>query len=222
MTSRSSMRGQRAGDLFGGGADIDEQRAAIGDQRRRGSSNRLLLLGGDEASRFIGEVLDAGGDDGAAMDPRQRALLAEIVEVLADGLRRDLETAGKIFHHHPAGGAGDVEDFGLAVGQSGHGWHLGRTTPYGAAVRRSGQRGRSATPRPVGRKSNYGYRRCEATGSRECTTDGASRQASRRNRNRSGSGFGSAKSRRSREPSFNRRRLHRANAHPQSAHRGCS
>ena len=57
------------------------------------------------------------------MDARQRALVAEVVEVLADGLRRHLETLGKVFHHHPAKGAGNVEDFGLAVGQSGHGWH---------------------------------------------------------------------------------------------------
>jgi hypothetical protein len=55
----------------------------------------------DEASRLIGEVFDAGGDDGAAMDARQRALVAEVVEILADGLRRNLETLGEILHHHP-------------------------------------------------------------------------------------------------------------------------
>ena len=130
------MRGQRACDLFGGGADIDEQRAAVGDQRRRGGADRLLLLGGDEAARFIGEVLDAGGDDGAAMDPGQRAVIAEIVEILADGLRRDLEAPGEIFHHHPAQGAGDVEDFGLAVGQSGHGGTLGTKRPMVRRFRR--------------------------------------------------------------------------------------
>ena len=26
----------------------------------------------------------------------------------------------KIFHHHPAEGAGDVKDFGLAMGKTGH------------------------------------------------------------------------------------------------------
>ncbi len=110
------MRGQGACDFFRGGADIDEQRAAVRDQRRCRRTDRLLLLGGDEAACLIGEIFDAGGDDGAAMDPRQRAVIAEIVEILADGLRRDLETAGEILHHHPAGGAGDVEDFGLAIG----------------------------------------------------------------------------------------------------------
>src|SRR5664279_3773826 len=55
------------------------------------------------------------------MNTRQRAVIAEVVEILADGLRRDLETPGKILHHHPAKGAGDIEDLGLAVGQAGHG-----------------------------------------------------------------------------------------------------
>ena len=110
------MRRQRACDFFRGGADVDEQRAAVGDQRRRRSADRLFLFGRDKPSCFIGEILHAGGDDGAAMDPRQRALLAEIVEVLADGLRRDLEAPGKVLDHHPPGGARDVEDFGLAVG----------------------------------------------------------------------------------------------------------
>ena len=69
------VRGQRAGDLFGGGADIDEQRAAIGNLRRRRGADRLLLVGGDEAARLVGEVLDPGGDDRAAVNPRQRAMI---------------------------------------------------------------------------------------------------------------------------------------------------
>ena len=44
------------------------------------------------------------------------ALLAEIVEILADGLGRDLEAPREILHRHAAKGAGDVENFGLAVG----------------------------------------------------------------------------------------------------------
>src|SRR5204862_7504558 len=111
----------------GRGADVDEERAAVGNARGGGSPDRLLLLGGDETARLIGEVFDAGGDDRAAMDAGQRALVAEVVEVLADGLRRNLETAREACHHHPAEGAGDVEDFGLAMRQSGHGG-------YGAAV----------------------------------------------------------------------------------------
>ena len=109
------MRGQGARDFFGGGADIDEQRAAIRNQRRGGGTNGLFLLGGDETARLIGQVLDPRGDDGAAMNPGQRAVIAEVVEILADGLRRNLETPGEILHHHPAKGAGDVQDFSLTM-----------------------------------------------------------------------------------------------------------
>ena len=62
------MAAQRVGDFLGGGADVDEQRAAVRNLRRGRYTNRLLLLGGDETARLIGEVLDAGGDDGAAMN----------------------------------------------------------------------------------------------------------------------------------------------------------
>jgi len=47
-------------------------------------------------------------------------MIDEIVEILADGLRRHLEAPGKVFHHHPAEGAGDVQDLGLAMAQAGH------------------------------------------------------------------------------------------------------
>src|SRR4029079_2122621 len=95
---------------------------------------------------------DAGSDDSAAMDARQRTLVAEIVEVLADGLRRNLETPGEVFHHHPAEGAGDVENFSLAVGQSGHGGTLRQIGPHGAADPWSGQRCSAAAKPTDGRK----------------------------------------------------------------------
>jgi hypothetical protein len=115
------VRGQRARHLLGRGADIDEERAAVRDQRGGRGTDRLLFVGGDEPPRLVGEVFDAGGDDGAAVDTGQRAALAEIVEILADRLRRDLEPARELLDHDAPRGARDVEDFGLAMGQSGHG-----------------------------------------------------------------------------------------------------
>ena len=53
------------------------------------------------------------------MDARQQALVAEIVEVLADGLGRDLEAAHEIIDHDAAKGARVIEDFGLAMGKTG-------------------------------------------------------------------------------------------------------
>jgi hypothetical protein len=47
-------------------------------------------------------------------------MIAQIVQILANGLRRDLETSGEIFHHHPSEGTSDIENFRLAVSKAGH------------------------------------------------------------------------------------------------------
>ena len=70
------MRGQRAGDLFRGGADVDEQRAAVGNQRGSSSADGFLFIGRHEAARLIGQVLDAGRDDRAAVHAGHRAAVA--------------------------------------------------------------------------------------------------------------------------------------------------
>ena len=49
------------------------------------------------------------------MNARQHVVIAEIVEIFPDGLRRNLEAPGKIFHHHAALAASDVQDLGLTV-----------------------------------------------------------------------------------------------------------
>src|SRR5258707_633657 len=75
---------------------------------------------------------------------RALAMIAEIIEILADGLRRDFETPGKILHHHPALGAGDIEDLGLAVRKNGHNGALrNEGVPWcgGSAIRSTRQIG---------------------------------------------------------------------------------
>src|SRR6267378_3732724 len=71
-------------------------------------------------------------------------MIAQIVQILANGLCRDLETPGEIFHHHPSEGTSDIENFRLAVSKAGHICTSDKNAPYGAAVPASGQRGRSA------------------------------------------------------------------------------
>jgi hypothetical protein len=71
-------------------------------------------------------------------------MIAQIVQILANGLRRDLETPGEIFHHHPAKGTSDIENFRLAVSKAGHICTSDKNALYRAAVPASGQRGRSA------------------------------------------------------------------------------
>jgi len=46
---------------------------------------------------------------------RQRVVIAQIVEILPDGLRRNLETPGKVLQHHPVMGACNIQNLGLTV-----------------------------------------------------------------------------------------------------------
>src|SRR5664279_1861437 len=83
------------------------------------------------------------------MDAGQRPGIAEIVEILADGLRRDLETAGEVFDHHPAESAGDIENLVLAMGQAGHDDTMGtRKAPWcdRSGIRSTRQIGRVGGP----------------------------------------------------------------------------
>ena len=70
-----------------------EQSLGMSSAARR--ADALLLVGRQLAARLIGDVLDAGREQRAAMGAGQQALVAEVVEVLADGLRRHVEARGK-------------------------------------------------------------------------------------------------------------------------------
>lgn len=93
---------QRLPDGLRRGADIDEERSAVGNQRRGGAADRILLLRGDLAPLLILHILGAGREDRATMDAVEQLLLAEFVEVLADRLRRDLEAGGELLDKHLA------------------------------------------------------------------------------------------------------------------------
>ena len=131
MTRSSFVRGERARDFLGRGADVDEQRTAVGHQRRRRRADRPLLGGCHEAACGIGEVLDARRHDRAAMHAGEGAALAQVVEILADGLRRDLEAARQIVDRHPAERAGQLHDFGLPPGNG----HCSDKYPCAAALK---------------------------------------------------------------------------------------
>ena len=105
---------ERLGDLLGRRADVDEQRAAVRDDCGRGNADRPLFGRGDETPRLVGDVLDAGGDDRAAVNARQKMMVAEIVEVLADRLHRDVVTPGEVLDADLAGCPGEGHDLVLS------------------------------------------------------------------------------------------------------------
>ena len=73
-----------------------------------------LFVIGQMAPRLIGDVLDAGSKDGAAMGARQQALAAKIIEILADGLRRHIEFGGQFLDIDPPVEASHAENVVLS------------------------------------------------------------------------------------------------------------
>ena len=55
------------------------------------------------------------------MDTRQEPPLAQVVEILANGLGADLEAGGQVLHAHASIGARERDDVVLAGGERGHG-----------------------------------------------------------------------------------------------------
>src|SRR6185295_19711968 len=81
-----------------------------------------LFVGGEFAPRLIAQIGGAGGEDGAAMVALQDAAFAQIVEVLADRLRGDVEAIGQPLNADPALGLGERDDVALARAQQVHAW----------------------------------------------------------------------------------------------------
>lgn len=108
------MFGKCAGDLLGGCPDVDEERAVVGDTRRGGFADRALLVDRYEAAGFVSKVLDAGGDNRAAMNARENAAVAEIVQIFPDGLGGNLEPAREIIDKDSPGRPRDIENFSLS------------------------------------------------------------------------------------------------------------
>ena len=67
-----------------------------------GAGGDALLFGLRHlAARLIGDILHPRGEDGAAMGAGQDALVAELVKILANGLRRDAVARGKLLDSDP-------------------------------------------------------------------------------------------------------------------------
>ena len=111
------VRAQGGGHLLGGGADVDQQRAVVRDQFGRLQADAPLGVGGELPPRFVGEVGDARRQHRAAVVALQHALVAELVQVLADRLRRDAKRLASAVDVEPAAVAGERDDVRLSWGK---------------------------------------------------------------------------------------------------------
>ena len=95
-------------------ADVDEQRAAVGDEIGRPVADHDLLAGGELAPRLVGDVLDARRERRPAMGAGEQPALAELVQVLADGLGGNLEAQGQFLDADAARLAGKRKNLVLS------------------------------------------------------------------------------------------------------------
>jgi hypothetical protein len=103
-----------ARDLLDGRPDVDDERRIVRNDFCGRDADGTLFILRDQATRLIGGILDSGKHNGVAMDPRQQPHLAQLVEIFANGLRRDLKPWGQVIHVDPAPQARCFEDFLLA------------------------------------------------------------------------------------------------------------
>ena len=108
VTTVTLAPAQVARELERGGADVDHQRLAVGDERGGGAADAVLLgeaLDGDLLERRLLALAD-----GAAVDALQPALERELREVAAHGHLRDVEALRQLDHAGGLSAADGVED----------------------------------------------------------------------------------------------------------------
>ncbi len=118
-----AMVEQGAGDGFGGGADIDEQRSLVGDACGHGGGDALFFVTHLMRALAVCSVLHAGVVGRAAVVAPQQAGVAQLIDVAADGLRGDGEVPGQFVDAHIAAFAHEFENV-LLSGRQAHGASL--------------------------------------------------------------------------------------------------
>jgi len=108
---------QRIPDRLGCRADIDEKRGVIGNETGCCNADRLFLRGRNLAPRLVFHVLRTTREGRSTMNTRQDLCIAEVVQILADRLRRDGEMRSQILDENAAVRFGQCDYFRLAIAQ---------------------------------------------------------------------------------------------------------
>ncbi|KAG1242936.1 hypothetical protein G6F65_022734 [Rhizopus arrhizus] len=88
--AQAAVAQQRACDGLGGGADVQDQRTAVGHGAGHGLGDALLAGRVQALALAVGDVLDGRGFDAhAAVKARQQAGFGKDVHVAPHGLQRD-------------------------------------------------------------------------------------------------------------------------------------
>jgi hypothetical protein len=119
---------QGAGNGFGGGANIDEQRGVIGDLRGNGFGDALFLIAHLIRTHGIGGVFDAGIVGGAAVVTTQQVHFRQLIDVATDGLRGHDEQLRHFFDTDVAAFTDQLQDL-LLTGWQIHFFSFGDRRP---------------------------------------------------------------------------------------------
>ena len=117
---------QRAGNRLGGGADVQDQAAALGHLGGHGLGDAALGVVVQGLALAVGDVLGgAGRQPHAAVKARQQAGVGQQLHVAPHRLQRDAETLGQGLHRGRALGAHGLQHTGLAGVGVEHGGGVG-------------------------------------------------------------------------------------------------
>ena len=94
------MAHQGFGDLFGGGADVDEKRRMVGDVIGNHAGDFLFFFQTQNFTFRIRHIFRTCGHPGTAMIAPEHALFTEGVDIAPDGLRRYLKRLRQGFNGH--------------------------------------------------------------------------------------------------------------------------
>ena len=100
--------------------DVDEERAVVGNEGCGALADHLLFDGRKLPARFVSDVFNPRGQHCAAMGARQQSSVTKFVQILADGLRGDVEALRQIIDLDGARGPRKGKNLVLARAQLGH------------------------------------------------------------------------------------------------------